>query len=568
MEPLDYLKIVQRHWKVAVGLIVLALIFVYLISPKDQSKVYEADHVLLRDQASGDEEGASSSDNVEVVGMWATYGEVPARAAEELGYDGTPEELAEDVTAVGDATRGLVTITATADDPDRAAQIANVFADQLVAFLDQRDANQRQAAAEENQGAEAELQSQMAALQPGIQQGDPVAQAEYDALANQLATLNTEATAPGGTQYVSLQRATSGHLQADFVAGASLGQRMLLAGIVAALLAFGVAIMLDRSDQRLHTKQDAERQFGLPVLTEVPLLPVRARHRAAVFAYQNDPRIAESYRSLRTALLLFRDRLPLELEAAELAGNHHGKHTSVGRQIVVVTSPDAGDGKSTTATNLAMAYAEAGQRALLVQWDLWRPLPARVLDAEDGPGVAEFLEAGTAPLVRFVQDTSIPGLQVIPAGRTGHQPGGQLDSELRLLEEARSLADVVIVDTAPILSASVTRELVSMADVVVLTCRAGRTASPAAQRCAELLERLGAPTLGVVLVGVPTGPFTDYYGAPASNGGRGLRARAGTNDRRGEYQSVQPVSTSEHGPGSSRRHYRFEGPGPEDGYDT
>lgn len=565
MEPLDYLKIVQRHWKVAVGLIVVALILVYVISPKEASKVYEADHVLLRDLASGEDEGTSSADNVDVVGMWATYGEVPARAAEELAFDGTPEELAEDVTAVGDPTRGLVTITATADDPDRAAQIANVFADQLIAFLEQREANQRQAAAEENQGAEAELQQQMAALQPRIVAGDPVAQAEYDALANQLATLNTESAAAGGTQYVSLQRATTGHLQDDFVAGASLGQRMLLAGIVAALLAFGVAIMLDRSDQRLHTKQDAERQFGLPVLSEVPLLPVRARHRAAVFAYQNDPRIAEAYRSLRTALLLFRDRLPLELEAAELAGSH-GKHTSVARQIVVVTSPDAGDGKSTTATNLAMAYAEAGQRALLVQWDLWRPLPARVLDAEDGPGVAEFLEAGTAPLVRFVQDTSIPGLQVVPAGRTGHQPGGQLDSELRLLEEARSLADVVIVDTAPLLSASVTRELVSMADVVVLTCRAGRTASPAAQRCAELLERLGAPTLGVVLVGVPTGPFTDYYGAPASNG-RGLKSRSGASDRRGEYQSVQSVPTGEHGPGSSRRHYRFEGPGPEDGYD-
>lgn len=565
MEPLDYLKIVQRHWKVAVGLIVVALALVFVTSPKEASKVYEADHVLLRDQTSGAEEGASSSDNVDVVGMWATYGEVPARAAEELGFEGTPEELAADVTAVGDPTRGLVTITATAADPERAALVANTFADQLLAFLDQREANQQQAAAEANDALEADLASQIAALAPQIAAGGPgaaVSQAEHDSLVAQLAALGADEVSTG-TRYTSLQRATAGHLQEDFVAGASRTQRMLLAGIVAALLAFGVSIMLDRSDQRLHTKQDAERQFGLPVLAEVPLLPVRARHRAAVFSYQNDPRMAEAYRTLRTALLLFRDRLPLELEAAELAGSHLGKHTSAARQIVVITSADAGDGKSTTATNLAMAYAEAGQRVLLVQWDLWRPLPARVLDAEDGPGVIEFLEAGTAPLVRFVQDTSVPGLQIVPAGQTGHQPGGQLDSELRLLEEARSLADVVIVDTAPILSASVTRELVSMADVVVLTCRAGRTASPAAQRCSELLERLGAPTLGVVLVGVPTGPFTDYYGAPASNG-KG-RTRGSVLDRQGgEYQSV---SSGEHGPGASRRHYRLEGPGPDGGYD-
>jgi capsular exopolysaccharide synthesis family protein len=568
MEPLDYLKIVQRHWKVAAGLIAIALVLTYLISPSDSAKVYEANHVVFRDQASSDEEGLQSMDNVELVAQYmVTEGDVANAAAEQLGYDGPPTELAKDITATGDTTLGTVTIRATSNDPEEAARIANAFGEQLVQFLNQREANQQQAEAQEEEQQQNELIQQIQQLQTQINAAAPPDAAvlieQRDALSNQLATMQEAADQPS-TRYATLRPADRGHLQADFVAGASRGERMLLAGIVASLLAFGVTIMLDRSDQRLHTKGEAERQFGLPVLTEVPLLPVRLRHRAAVFAYQNDPRIAESYRSLRTALLLFRDRLPLELEAAELAGNsNHGKHTSVGRQIVVVTSPDAGDGKSTTATNLAMAYAEAGQRVLLVQWDLWRPLPARVLDAEDGPGVAEFLEAGTAPLVRFVQDTSIPGLQVVPAGRTGHQPGGQLDAELRLLEEARSLADVVIVDTAPILSASVTRELVSMADVVILACRAGRTASPAAQRCAELLERLGAPTLGVVLVGVPTGPFTDYYGAPASNG-RGTRARGSVLDRGDDYQ---PVSTGEHGPGSSRRHYRYEGPGPDNGYE-
>ena len=164
-----------------------------------------------------------------------------------------------------------------------------------------------------------------------------------------------------------------------------------------------------------------------------------------------------------------------------------------------------------------MAYAESGQSVLLVNWDLWRPIPARVFDAEDAPGVSEFLDAGNASLVHYVHSTSVPGLHLVPAGKLGHQPGAQLDAELRLLEEARSLADVVIIDTAPLLAASVTRELVTMADVVVLVSRAGRTTSPAAERTAELLERLGAPTLGVALVGVPSGVFkNDYYGKPQS----------------------------------------------------
>ena len=185
------------------------------------------------------------------------------------------------------------------------------------------------------------------------------------------------------------------------------------------------------------------------------------------------------------------------------------------RQVILVTSPEAGDGKSTTAANLAMAYAESGQSVLLVNWDLWRPIPARVFDAEDAPASASSSRPATPRCVHYVHSTSVPGLHLVPAGKLGHQPGAQLDAELRLLEEARSLADVVIIDTAPLLAASVTRELVTMADVVVLVSRAGRTTSPAAERTAELLERLGAPTLGVALVGVPSGVFkNDYYGKP------------------------------------------------------
>ncbi len=177
-----------------------------------------------------------------------------------------------------------------------------------------------------------------------------------------------------------------------------------------------------------------------------------------------------------------------------------------------------------------MAYAESGQSVLLVNWDLWRPIPAKVFDADEAPGVSEFLDAGNASLVHYVHPTSVPGLHLVPAGKLGHQPGAQLDAELRLLEEARGLADVVIIDTAPLLAASVTRELVTMADVVVLVSRAGRTTSPAAERTAELLERLGAPTLGVVLVGVPTGVFkNDYYTKPQSRTDRfraSVRARS------------------------------------------
>jgi capsular exopolysaccharide synthesis family protein len=271
--------------------------------------------------------------------------------------------------------------------------------------------------------------------------------------------------------------------------------------------------MLDRSDSRLRTKESAERHFGLPVLAEIPLLNIRDRSRAAVVAFERVPRVAESYRSLRTALLLFRGKV--DRLTANGNGHSNGSHSDGNvRQLVVVTSPEAGDGKSTTTANLAMAYAETGQSVLLVSWDLWRPLSPGVFDAQEGPGVSDYLDGHGSSLVRYVQDTSIPGVRIVTAGLGGHHPTAQLEAARRLLEEARTLANVVIVDTAPILSASVTRELVTLADAVLVIARSGRTTVSAADRCAELLERLGAPTLGIVLVGVPSGPFADYYGAP------------------------------------------------------
>jgi len=529
MEPVDYLKVLQRHWKVAAALVVLALAAVYLVAPAKSNEVYEATHTLLRDEASADEESMSSADNANVVSLWAVKGEVPARVAERLAFGGPIDDLTDSLTVIPDIDVNTVELTATADSPEEAVAVVNTFAEELLAFIDERSA----ADAAEGETRAEELTQRIADLAPVIDAGGEAAvtaQAEADQATNELSAIATEAS--GGTEWESLQVAQAGRLQDDFVTGATTGQRMLLAGIVAALLGFGVAIMLDRSDSRLHTKEQTERQFGLPVLAEVPLLSMRVRHRAAVYGYQNDSRLAEAYRSLRTALLLFRDRLPLEVEAAELSGRLHGRNAaqaSSARQVILVTSPEAGDGKSSTAANLAMAYAEAGQSVLLVNWDLWRPIPARVFDAEDAPGVSEFLEAGNASLVGFVQSTSVPGLHLVPAGKLGHQPGAQLDAELRLLEEARSLADVVIIDTAPLLAASVTRELVTMADVVVLSSRAGRTTSPAAERTAELLERLGAPTLGVVLVGVATGMFADYYGNPPSRADRlrnSVRSRA------------------------------------------
>jgi capsular exopolysaccharide synthesis family protein len=545
MEPLDYLKILQRHWKVAAALVATVMVVVFLLSPSRPATVYEAKHTLLRQTSTA--EGGAATDNPSVVALWASRGEVPQRVADQLGHTGPVDQLINQLSVTSSVELGTVEMVATASTADEAVLLVNAFAEQTLAFVNDLNA-QEQAEADTRVN---EIQGEIQALTDQITAAGGEQASETSPLVQQRASLqeqlNQVTTQVEGriTEWDSLQIASSAKKVAASSVGVTRGQSLLLGGLVSLLLAFGVAIMLDRSDSRLHTKEQAERQFGLPVLAEIPLLSLRNRHRAPVYGYENDPAVAEAYRSLRTALLLFRDRLPLEVETAELtrrSQHKQGGRVGAARQVILITSPEAGDGKSSTAANLAMAYAESGQSVLLVNWDLWRPIPARVFDAEEAPGVSEFLDAGNASLVHYVHSTSVPGLHLVPAGKLGHQPGAQLDAELRLLEEARSLADVVIIDTAPLLAASVTRELVTMADVVVLVSRAGRTTSPAAERTAELLERLGAPTLGVALVGVPTGVFkSDYYGKPQS---RADRFRASVRTRDGQSGRETPRYTA------------------------
>ena len=557
MEPVDYVKILKNHWKVVLALVVLALAAVFITTPKQTSKAYSADAVLYISAGEVSNEG-SGFGNVRMAARFVDTPSIAQGVASTLGWTGSPDQLANKVSALPDAELlPFLTITASGSSPDEAIRIANAFGDGLIAYIDQQEvARIDEATAAENTTLQA-MQTQINDLERQIA-ANPVnresLQQQADTLRAQLGLERfTEDTVPEKVVYKVKDKAAEARTEASFIAGAGRAQRMLLGAVVAVMLGFGVAIMLDRSDSRLRTKESAERHFGLPVLAEIPLLNIRDRSRAAVVAFERVPRIAESYRSLRTALLLFRGKANGLGAAPNGNGHSNGaeRHTDPNalRQLVVVTSPEAGDGKSTTTANLAMAYAETGQSVLLVSWDLWRPLSPGVFDAQEGPGVSDYLDGHGSSLVRYVQDTSIPGVRIVTAGLGGHHPTAQLEAARRLLEEARTLANVVIVDTAPILSASVTRELCTLADAVLVVCRSGRTTVSAADRCAELLERLGANTLGVVLVGVPAGPFADYYGAPPKGIRRpldrlGLGSKRTDAPKGGRHKAPAPVGVS------------------------
>jgi Mrp family chromosome partitioning ATPase len=137
--------------------------------------------------------------------------------------------------------------------------------------------------------------------------------------------------------------------------------------------------------------------------------------------------------------------------------------------------------------------------------DLRRPLVQRLLRVPDEPGLADALMSGNGSglLQPYAQSTPLPNLKVIPSGQPTDNPNRLISSErmLRILEEARQTADVVLVDAEPLLAGGDAAYLLPEVDAVLLVARTGKTTVDEAERTAELLERLDAPVTGLALTG-------------------------------------------------------------------
>ena len=138
----------------------------------------------------------------------------------------------------------------------------------------------------------------------------------------------------------------------------------------------------------------------------------------------------------------------------------------------MITSAGSGDGKTTTVSNLAAAYGESGYSVLMLSFDLQRIRDRRRPRTTRNPGVTEFLAAESPiPLASLVMGTNVRGVSMVGIGSAARPPGGQLVDQQRLIDEARALADVVLIDTAPLLASSINRELATIVDGVVALCR-------------------------------------------------------------------------------------------------
>lgn len=280
-------------------------------------------------------------------------------------------------------------------------------------------------------------------------------------------------------------------------------------GLILGLLL--AATILPGRDGRLHDRKGLERAYATSVLTEVPRTRARARYAGYVaFLTRPTGTVAEAYRVLRCAVL------------------NRGKQGEAMPRVIAVTSPSRGDGRSSVARHLAAALAESGRRVLLVDCDFGHPTAHFGVGIHPGTGLSDLLALPDpgARLAEVVQPAETPGVLVLSIGTRGGREPGQLASGLpHLLEVARRLVDVVVLDSEPLECAGDALDTLEIADAVLIVARAGRTSRGTAKRTADLLERCGTNVAGLVLLGnareseartpyLITGPDHVYVGTP------------------------------------------------------
>jgi succinoglycan biosynthesis transport protein ExoP len=290
--------------------------------------------------------------------------------------------------------------------------------------------------------------------------------------------------------------------------------------LVGLFLGVVLAFVRDRTDDRLRGRDDLAERLDRPVLATIPPLSKRVRQEGKLLRWKrrhkyslvtleqpNSP-AAESYRTLRTRMA----RLAAQLDI----------------NSVMVVSAGVGEGKSTTAANLAVVLAETGKDVLLVSADLRRPRVHQFFGLSNKTGLSNLLTDGTPPGKRKgpVADgrqmaselwSVAPNLWVVLSGPLPPHPSALMDSDpmRQFLKEQRDLFDFIILDCPPALVVADAMALAPLADAILIVADAKESDREQVSRLKDEIEQVGGRIVGAVLNrSKQASKSTYYYEAP------------------------------------------------------
>jgi capsular exopolysaccharide synthesis family protein len=294
-------------------------------------------------------------------------------------------------------------------------------------------------------------------------------------LQDQIRTITPASSVQAGTVVTPAELPTS-------PSSPSLIKNMLLAVLVGLALGIGVAFLRERLDEHFTDRAELQAHAGASVLAVVPKVRGSQGRGVPVLLSSSMPQsvAADAYRTLRAGVLFAASR--------------------TGAKVILVTSAFEGEGKTTTAANLAVALAQAGKRVTLLSADLRKPRLHEFFGGSSPIGLATVL-SGQTTIDRALVPSSIDELQILFSGGARDNAAELIGSEAmgRVLDDLRDRSDFVIVDAAPILLVADTASLLPHSDGVLLVVDPAVSTRAAADDVREQLDQLQARRIGIVI---------------------------------------------------------------------
>lgn len=519
MEQINLLNPLRKWWWLILVSTLSAALVSYFVTSQQQP-VYRSHATLIVGQVI-DDPNPTGSEFATGQQLATTYADIAQRepvqraVAQELGLASPPR-----YTVINLPRTQLLEITVVDANPDRAMAIADAVANEIIALspgTTQQDDQGRQdfvgAQLDSLQERIAEtedlLQEKQAELADlfGAQQIQD-AQNEINALEAKLNTLqgnfaallaSTQQNALNTVSFIEPATRPLGPVDPQ------RGMTVVIAASVGFFLSAGAAYVMEFLDRAIRTAKDVSRITEMRIVGTIPRLSKR-RYESKLVAsrYPRSP-VSESYRSLRTVI------------RPQTDGDEGN--------VILLTSLNKSDGKSVTAGNLAVVFAQAGMRVLLVDANLRRPSLHVLFALENGKGVSDMLSQNrdTDPWSEEVWQTKFnalvrvfqPNLDIITSGSKVERNAAELVGSERMgqfLAQARRRYDVILVDSPPCLFVPDALDLSNFASSVLLVVRSGAASPDELRDALAMLDEVGANVVGIVLNNVVPEKRGYFYG--------------------------------------------------------
>ena len=494
----DQLRKLTRKWAIPIIVVtILGAAASYLISHRLTPTYASIGKVLV--VAGPSQSGGSGSINISATEATTTAASLLTEPSllqqviTSLHLQTTPDVLVKSVSAVAESNTELVDVTVSDPSPTRAAEIANALMKAYVTQVSRANAQQIKQSGAEIQAQinswQAKLSQDESALAAASRAGaDPTP--ARDAIATdeqELSALASDLTSIDASQATTLDAVSIGELAVapNKPASPNVLLNTVAGALVALLLVTGFAYLREFLGQGLKTAEDVRERLGLPCLGVVP----RFRHipsdgKLHTANQRHDEAVREAYRRLRINLLFATPDADL--------------------RSVVITSVRAGEGKTCTAANLAVALATAERRVLLVDADLRKPDQHRLFQTSLEGGLSELILK--TPTVAHVQlngfrSTQFDNLSLLTSGTVPPNPSELLASK-RATALFRSIGpeqDIIVIDTAPAGLVTDPLSIAAAASATILVIEAGKTKASEASRTIGAIREVGGNVIGVVL---------------------------------------------------------------------